>query len=157
MVLDGVVNGSRRERLAFDPRPGVDIDQSLIAEENRELRSPAVRLVDRGVFGIAVVDSDRHDLLEPPEDLLEPRLERRHEPEVDGRHALALAASTLDAFLDRSLGRTPADEEEIATGVGFLSDEKNQKKEDDYSEEPVTAWKLYARALLSSNEFLFMN
>ena len=53
-------------------------------------------------------------------------------------------------------GRQPTDEE-TAAGIGFLSDEKNQKKDDDYSEEPVTAWKLYARALLSSNEFLFMN
>ena len=47
--------------------------------------------------------------------------------------------------------------QELAAGLEFLADKKNQKAEDDYRAEPVTAWKLYARALLSSNEFLFMN
>jgi len=47
--------------------------------------------------------------------------------------------------------------QELSAGLEFLSDEKNQKAEDDYRAEPATAWKLYARALLSSNEFLFMN
>ncbi len=53
-------------------------------------------------------------------------------------------------------GRPPTPDE-TAAGIGFLTDEKNGKSPDDYSETPVTAWNLYARALLSSNEFLFMN
>jgi len=48
-------------------------------------------------------------------------------------------------------------QQEFAAGLEFLAAKKNQKAEDDYREEPVTAWNLYARALLSSNEFLFMN
>ncbi len=47
--------------------------------------------------------------------------------------------------------------QELAAGLEFLADKSNQKAEDDYREEPVTAWNLYARALLSSNEFLFLN
>ncbi|MEZ5394028.1 MAG: PSD1 and planctomycete cytochrome C domain-containing protein [Bryobacterales bacterium] len=47
--------------------------------------------------------------------------------------------------------------DEVQAGLAFLSDEKNQKADDDYRDKPVTAWNLYARALLSSNEFLFMN
>jgi hypothetical protein len=42
----------------------------------------------------------------------------------------------------------PAPVEEAAT---------NDKKSDDKTKKPVTAWNLYARALLSSNEFLFVN
>jgi len=79
----------------------------------------------------------------------EPETEAAEKPKVDDKTRIERAYMIL-------YGRQPT-EEEIATGIGFLSDEKNQKKEDDYSEEPVTAWKLYARALLSSNEFLFMN
>jgi len=79
----------------------------------------------------------------------EPAPEVAEKPQVDDKTRIERAYMIL-------YGRQPT-QEEIAAGIGFLTDEANKKKDDDFSEEPVTAWQLYARALLSSNEFLFMN
>ncbi len=79
----------------------------------------------------------------------EPEPEVAAKPPVDDNTRIERAYVIL-------YGRQPT-QEEIAAGIGFLTDEANKKKDDDFSEEPVTAWQLYARALLSSNEFLFMN
>ncbi|MBI1356900.1 MAG: DUF1553 domain-containing protein [Acidobacteria bacterium] len=53
-------------------------------------------------------------------------------------------------------GRKP-NAEEIAAGLEFVKAPENQLPEDDTSEDPLTAWDQYARVLLSSNEFTFMN
>jgi hypothetical protein len=53
-------------------------------------------------------------------------------------------------------GRAPT-AEELAAGLDFLSDDRNKKRQDDFKDIPVTAWNQYARVLLSSNEFIYLN
>ena len=101
-----------------DDGPTVHVHQCVPAQDNRELCiTPVLGSGQRRVGCVAVVEFDGFDLAELREDLLEPRLQWRQEPEMQRRHLLAFRPGDIDGFLDRAEGRAPADDQQVALGL----------------------------------------
>jgi hypothetical protein len=136
----------------FDfPNPGISASQRFVTSV------PLQRLF---FMNSEFVYDAAAKLVERASKLEEPKQDKDEKKNADNQTEEKPAPLTDEQKIARAyeiLFQRPPDAEELAAGVQFLADEKNQKAEDDYREEPVTAWTLYARALLSSNEFLFLN